>query len=1468
MNTNLLRINMKQLFLTCLCGLILAGSYAQVDHQLFPDQLIGMDLEAATPELDMVISPSPTISPLRNKINKATFQVQWTVDDVFLLGKASMGTDVLEDYTISFVCRYYEVGNTIPVLEESTQLVISSEKAEAVYAKDITGLCNSNDLEHIEVEVTGLSSISIGADYASSQTDIQEYIRNHRIFRGVVEMNYGVDFRLESTQLPAAAPQLLTGAPTVPNGRVYQFDWTSTAHNFPNYEIQILKLENTTETSAMAEEAITAVVDWNNAMKIETTNDAKAVRLTVAEGTGFYVWRVRAVGNYFSGGFGNAKNWGPWSNSYAQGQQVTISLSDAVALPFLFFLEDPDDEKNWMYSRTIVEENKIGEGMVYANNLLQSVQNQAYSSSTEKSLVSQTVMDYLGRPALTTLPVPLSSGGLNGYQDQFFLNGSDELYTAGDFDSDQTIQDPNVAKDDAGSGFSYYSDNNTNDYTIPDAEGYPFARTIFLTDGSGRVAEASGVGKIHAIGQGKTSRIFYGTPSDDELIAIFGDEAPPAVSILKTITLDPNGTASINYTTIEGVTIATAMSSVTPDNLLAIDSPGGTAGKFSKTVEDEVVVNTLSDSKFISSKVLALDQETEITIDYFPCTQSGIDVPEAGCPGGNCNFEVRFIITNLITGEKFGTSYTDVSAGDCSNAIPGSAFNWSVIEAGEGLYQTNGKVVTLPAGNWKIQKIVTSMTDVNTMYEIPDAQQYLSPLVELVANWMNYVDSEADQELFAEMLDTLITNLETGHNLGAAACSGQPADCILTSTYQDVFWTGTLGDYFARMVNDFAFPASFVFHPDYTLEYGFELDTEGQPTSTPNPEELVMTTACCGSLATNIPQPEAFPVCKTIDAILEDENAELTPEDVLFSDLFRVLYAEIMEDPSSAAYQLEWGLPNNQVGAMNGFGGEELTVGGDPLFVSDFDDMVYHMLTDQYFTGNAYQVTPSTTWMWDDPSTNMPTPVYNATGDRIPTGASAEFYGPYYTCDVLYGCWYSSVRAYFEMKKTPSGFNIYDESNDDETGETEDPAEDHYDDEESADGNQGLLQQLVNFLISGKMDKFSDDLADEGDGSSGASPMALQYDIPNTFLQCTGRKFAAIIDMPADDVDDNLNPTSVSSILEEVNADVFLDDLTSYSDGKEAVYAKKVEEVSQGQFVTTLLTDRMRYENIKSPVWMFKYFEYNPELDPAASPTYINTQTNAETTYPLSSEAALELSTCYHDFSSLGLCYSNCGDTDHHNWNAQERYEFYIQVANLGVPDDLDDDDQNSLCGSVPTLPAITSTDLVDMIDSDFNSAIESCSERQDYFRSQIVDMLEMNCYIIVECADGSDNALVSEAQVDAMVQQAVESCGAYVEALRTSCVDSQVNYPDYEDNQCVMLIPISAGGVEVCQTMERIITLYNPVFQIPEKLLRVRTGAFIPFMNDLQSHCNEGSPFEVESEEVDCDEMNSQYTEIISAEP
>ena len=484
--------------------------------------------------------------------------------------------------------------------------------------------------------------------------------------------------------------------------------------------------------------------------------------------------------------------------------------------------------------------------------------------------------------------------------------------------------------------------------------------------------------------------------------------------------------------------------------------------------------------------------------------------------------------------------------------------------------------------------------------------------------------------------------------------------------------------------------------------------------------------------------------------------------------------------------------------------------------------------------------------------------------------AKKEHYGLFYPCDPLYECWYASVRAYFELKKNNGdSYNIYDAVNGDQEEEedaTGDSAGTHADDPDSADGDPSILDQLVSMIISKKMKKFSDETnneaGDPNEPTTDAKKMALQFNIPSTFLDCAGYTFAAIIDLP-----ESYLPT-----MNEVNDPILTADLTTYSP---TVPVYKIEyddnntpEDESDDQIIQVNPAQLVYPNIKSPIWMFKYFEYNPVLQVPVSVTpvandFLNSNPNFdEPEYPeISSVASLELSSCYHDFTGLAVpfCNSNyCTDGGHHNWDASQRYSFYklVENANEFVAADCNNVESD------PNLVPYDCTELDAMIDEVFDEATQSCSDRADYFKTQIQQMLVANCYEVVACVDGfSPVNFVSEAQVDAMVQAAVTSCGDYVDDIK-SCITycGQGTYPNSVVNSCYVVL----GGSAICPTMERVTELFDPAFHIEEKLGRVQSGTFIPY--GIPSQCtspetppeaplNNAEPclelYEIQSEEI-----------------
>lgn len=377
---------------------------------------------------------------------------------------------------------------------------------------------------------------------------------------------------------------------------------------YPSYQIQILRLFNHDpdrypEGIDSDEKSIEETIDWRRALSFETGplerdisgDQIREFTLTIAEGRGYYIWRVRPIGDKYPGGIANDRNWGKWSvapqdeevvditgfgNAQAtvNGGAMGVTMRKAMFFYMQFDETEGNPERNWAFSRVFTEGEegtRLHEGMAYMTPLLRARQSQQYLRSEDKVLVSETMYDLSGRAVLNTLPAPMEWSGFS-YHDNF------AVYGVTDYDDDGTWKTPNPMGDGIGSSLpdnivadEYYSDANP-DKTIPHAKQYPYSRTRFYPDG--RIAEIGGPGQTFRIGGGsggasRAIRILYGGASEDELLAMFGDEAPAAASIRTVYRIDPNKGVSVEYLSKEGVTLATALIKATSNPHLDVTLP-------------------------------------------------------------------------------------------------------------------------------------------------------------------------------------------------------------------------------------------------------------------------------------------------------------------------------------------------------------------------------------------------------------------------------------------------------------------------------------------------------------------------------------------------------------------------------------------------------------------------------------------------------------------------------------------------------------------------------------------------------------------------------------------------------------------------------------------------------------------------------------------------------------------------------
>ncbi len=707
-------------------------------------------------------------------------------------------------------------GTLMQTLCNGCQFKLSKDKPESVFYTDIASLLEKNPLIHrFQVSIASLHVLAPTLS-ASVRTNLEKSLR--------ISLDYQIEYGLDVTNVTFQA----TNSLVTRGQKNVTFQWTDNGL-VPSYQFQLLRLYNT-DASKKTLTDITAEADWSKALTLETESSNKSLTLTIAEGTGYYLWRVRPIGSLFDGGITNPRNYGKWSSDFKG--PLSVNAPDAFPTDAEgnqvagFFYEEPDDQLNFIYSRTFTEGNRVSESITYANGLQQVRQTQARIPSQGNTVTAQTVYDFSGRPVVSTLPVPQKEQALPGYKKKFVVDGTDKVYTAENFDNEKkgNIQNPDPVKQ-SGTVFSYYNGETTADKShIADAQGYAFTRTLYENDGSNRVKEQSGVGKTHMIGDGKdahadgkTVKTFYEKATNSELIRLFGDEAPDAKSVIKTITVDQNNVASISYTSKEGKVIATCLVYIDQagSSLLPLKEPASTV-----TLEDQLTGNYQSFTKIANSKRIHLLQSTTLTLDYTNACANNL----------SCEYTLTILIRKL-NDEPFSSVSQTAADGHIAWMTDSTATQGYVLSR-EVTVACGSKVLfndlTLPAGSYIIEKQLTPTAAFfnKAQEEKQKIGEKTTPLVELIAGWMDAIVCSKDVQTFYTKVDHLSAGLK-GCFTGNGSTFTPPANltnCQLT--LRDTAYYRQLDTYFKKqglVWDSIRYNAFFTPLHQVVLRRGFEI---------------------------------------------------------------------------------------------------------------------------------------------------------------------------------------------------------------------------------------------------------------------------------------------------------------------------------------------------------------------------------------------------------------------------------------------------------------------------------------------------------------------------------------------------------------------------------------------------------------------------------------------------------------------
>ncbi len=328
---------------------------------------------------------------------------------------------------------------------------------------------------------------------------------------------------------------------------------------------------------------LTETLFKNNATRVQISNALNYYKIPLIYPTGYLVYRVRAIGQVIDGTPSPYKGPGVWSSSGTVKNYVSDWGPNYAIVNGNF-----QQKKAKQIELAFIEHGRRKEVVTYFDGTgrdRQVVTRSEHISDTI-SVVGESIYDYLGRKVIDFLPAPVYDNdryaNTIAYSVNFNQNNLGTAYRAIDFDLDNT-SDPcspaavessnltNGASKYYGSEFALEADPNTWNRFVPDAEGWPFSVREYTRDNTGRLKTQGGVGEAFQIGPGRHyTRSFYGSPDQNQLIALFGSEIGDKKFYRKQMNVDPNGQASFVYTDYQGRTIATSLAGSSPPQLSSL----------------------------------------------------------------------------------------------------------------------------------------------------------------------------------------------------------------------------------------------------------------------------------------------------------------------------------------------------------------------------------------------------------------------------------------------------------------------------------------------------------------------------------------------------------------------------------------------------------------------------------------------------------------------------------------------------------------------------------------------------------------------------------------------------------------------------------------------------------------------------------------------------------------------------------
>ncbi|MES2389556.1 MAG: hypothetical protein V4543_16245 [Bacteroidota bacterium] len=1221
--------------------------------------------------------------------------------------------------------------------------------------------------------------VIINVNLGHGQVVAEHYynFRVYRLFDDVIDYAAMLNFQTNTTSilktdLSRVNPRIMFSRPEnlsagFEDSKRMRLKWgTMSDVKSCGWEVQLLKLNHSNQNMQVPghDRYISTKVDWQNATTVFSEGSTDAIALTVAEGSGYYTWRVRPFADS-----GNGKiYYGRYSHTGSNELQCfgcgysSMPKDSLGALYNVFRFLDHDSARNYTYERIFTEKTSIKERIRYADGLNYLRQTLTTLPADGGRSIEHNVLDYSGRTALQLIPVPQRNSPYLSFAEGFARPyGTGKPYRARDFDTLARIRNPRlIPGPDDYYGQRYYDYSSNSNFATPRTSGYSFSRTLFTPDNTGRVAEQALPSKplsLHSPDSSHTMRNKYSAASDMELVLMFGADAPDGENVEKTISTDANNTTTLTYKTRDGNLLATSVLLDNTDEEL-LDS---LSAKDSVITKSYIGPGYQTTTGIRNGKVLYLAQESKLVIDYFPKYKT----LSVGCSeiAMNCPFNLEISISKT-DGSLF--SLTETRHDTAWHFSADSTKIWRTRLNITGTVKITIDTLLAKAGTYYVEKriIPTGEGNVAQTAGLLMGNQ-VNPIKALMQSWLNSMQSACDLPAFIVKVEALGEDIRGARQITDTTARNAEFT-YLTRFYKiDSLYTGTLdSNYFKYLLS---------------VQY---INNEVQ-----------ISTRCCPYFTFPLTMKQVFTgEPKAAQAVPDASVSYLQVNPYFKTECDK---SDFSFDFEGYAYDYFWECAPKAIEAAG-----DLTGGLQGVRIKPGDEAIVKAIHDvilkPYMTG------------YDTPGTfNMM--VYKMLTDSLQAAGGAK--SAFYDRERLFNCWLTQLniikqktglcpRTDITVPDTGLSGTIsssVDEQNNGDRGVHDDIVDSNID-----------MNWLMRWFFSGKIREASRRLRDAqlpGDSipdlEEDVEPInnKFHYNAAIEFLNCTGFHFAKVI------TKGEHGPLHEDSIAGFNYSDPgYLNPLSRNFRGYRANISKT--QALQGYRPDSLFAvtypnaDDNRwliqvFKGVKDPVYAFKYFNYKEGNQPAlevqscfSNPNkYKDTDGQMKPLCPSQPD-----SVCVYCGVGRIIC-----DSTHEKWNPDQRYAFFMALQNersasaypsgsfmgnlkegefespvyYSAENDcyrlwentatcLDGDHYHTLCGNNFIVNGKRALTKVENDISLLNrGSVAYCEKIRDILKLGIIDSLNAQGFTIDSCVGTANSKTILEAEVDMIVDQMIKEC-------------------------------------------------------------------------------------------------------------